>query len=61
MRGGKEKAMVEMMKAAMAEGKKAVMVTVTAAERARIIWTYRLPKDSVKRSADCQSAPMAPY
>ena len=60
MRGGKEKAMVEMMQAAMAEGKRVVMVTVTASERARIIWTYRLPKDSVKRSADCQAAPYSP-
>lgn len=60
MRGGKEKAMVEMMKAAMAEGKKAVMVTVTAEARARLIWTYKLPKDSVICSAKCRSVPMAP-
>lgn len=53
--------MVEMLKAALAEGKKAVMVTVTAASRARLIWTYRLPKDSVMCSAKCQSEPMAPY
>lgn len=55
IRGGKEVAIVEMLKAALAEGKKAVMVTVTAASRARLIWTYKLPKESVICSAKASS------
>ena len=59
MRGGKEKAMVELMKAMIADGKRVVMTTATAEARARLIWTYKLPKDSVM-FRQVSVVPMAP-
>ena len=45
---GKEEMMIQMFKAALAEGKNGVFIVPTAATRARLIWNYRLPKGRVK-------------
>ena len=39
--------MILLVKEALAEGKKAILCVATAADRARIVWTYRLPREVV--------------
>lgn len=46
-RQGKEKALIELFKAALQAGKNAVMVVPTAEARARMVWLSGIPKERV--------------
>jgi hypothetical protein len=46
-RGDKEVEMIRLFRKVLAEGGRPAYVVSSAAEKARIVWTYRLPKDCV--------------